>query len=227
MTTAITANRQALATINRIARVGSGAALGSGAEATAFKSGLAKPRCACGASLRWTLVSEYVAVAGAIHSGGLMDKRFWISGVVLTIVWMILAYIVNWVLLKTQFDMTNLFRSDAEQMRHVGWLVLADLLIGFSLTWIYRQGNTTAPVLGQGLRFGIAVAALAVVPIGGLAQSARDHGLIAPRRRDGCVPPPCARISFCSPSSRPFRRAFPWASSAVSSFRSSSGAGLS
>jgi hypothetical protein len=165
MTTAITANRQALATINRIARVGSGAALGSGAEATAFKEGLAKPRCACGASLRWTLVSEYVAVAGATHSGGLMDKRFWISGIVLTIVWMILAYIVNWVLLKTQFDMTNLFRSDAEQMRHVGWLVLADLLIGFSLTWIYRQGNTTAPVLGQGLRFGIAVAALAVVPM--------------------------------------------------------------
>lgn len=94
-----------------------------------------------------------------------MDKRFWISGIVLTIVWMILAYIVNWVLLKTQFDMTNLFRSDAEQMRHVGWLVLADLLIGFSLTWIYRQGNTAAPALGQGLRFGIAVAALAVVPM--------------------------------------------------------------
>jgi hypothetical protein len=45
-------------------------------------------------------------------------------------------------------------------------MAIAYLLFGFALTWIYRQGKTKgAGALAQGVRFGIAVAALAVVPV--------------------------------------------------------------
>ena len=44
-------------------------------------------------------------------------------------------------------------------------MLLADVCIGFAMTWIYRQGVSAGKsALGQGLRFGIAVALLTVIP---------------------------------------------------------------
>lgn len=60
----------------------------------------------------------------------------------------------------------TLLRTPEQQQPYFVWLILADLLIGFTMTWLYRfgfsEGRTTA---AQGLRFGLAVALLSVVPL--------------------------------------------------------------
>jgi hypothetical protein len=44
-------------------------------------------------------------------------------------------------------------------------MVLAHTLFGFAFTWLYRQGKTAgASTLGQGVRFGLAVAVLMTIP---------------------------------------------------------------
>lgn len=43
-------------------------------------------------------------------------------------------------------------------------MAAAHVTIGIGFTWIYRHGREAKPFLGQGLRFGFAVAVLAVIP---------------------------------------------------------------
>ncbi len=57
-----------------------------------------------------------------------------------------------------------MIRSEAEQQTHYPWLLLAFLFYSFALVWIYAQGNSGKAWLGQGIRFGIAVWALASAP---------------------------------------------------------------
>ena len=45
------------------------------------------------------------------------------------------------------------------------YMILAHLLIGIGLTWIYRQGREAKPWLAQGVRFGLAVSVLMVIPM--------------------------------------------------------------
>lgn len=45
------------------------------------------------------------------------------------------------------------------------WMVIAHILMAGAFTWIYARGVESKPWLGQGLRFGFAVAMLCVVPI--------------------------------------------------------------
>ena len=45
-------------------------------------------------------------------------------------------------------------------------MLLGDALMGFGLTWIYVKGREAGkPPVSQGLRFGLAIAALMTVPI--------------------------------------------------------------
>ena len=43
-------------------------------------------------------------------------------------------------------------------------MLLAHVLLSGALVWIYSRGVEAAPWLGQGLRFGVAVAFLTVIP---------------------------------------------------------------
>lgn len=60
----------------------------------------------------------------------------------------------------------TLLRTQEDSQHYFPWMIVADLLIGFTMTWLYRfgfsEGRTTA---AQGLRFGVAVALLSVVPL--------------------------------------------------------------
>lgn len=60
----------------------------------------------------------------------------------------------------------TLLRTQEDSQHYFPWMIVADLLIGFTMTWLYRfgfsEGRTTA---AQGLRFGLAVALLSVVPL--------------------------------------------------------------
>jgi hypothetical protein len=96
-----------------------------------------------------------------------MDKRFWISGIAAFFVAFTGSWLVHGIWLTSDYLRTpQLFRSDAEAGAHVPFMVAAFLLLGFSFSWIYRQGiSAEKPWLIQGIRFGVAVALIAQVPM--------------------------------------------------------------
>ena len=96
-----------------------------------------------------------------------MDKRFWISGVVMTIATMLLGWLVHGYLLAGDYTalVGTIMRTPEESGQYMHWMLIADACIGFAMTWIYRQGiDAGKSAISQGLRFGVAVALLTVVP---------------------------------------------------------------
>jgi magnesium-transporting ATPase (P-type) len=96
-----------------------------------------------------------------------MDKRFWLSVLVLFVLSLVLGFVVHAVLLGPEYaKLTGLFRPPAEQQQYFLWMLLAHALIAVGFTWIYRKGlEAGKPVLGQGVRFGLAIAVLMTIPI--------------------------------------------------------------
>jgi hypothetical protein len=95
-----------------------------------------------------------------------MDKRFWISAVVVFLVSLVLGWVVHGVLLEVEYaKLPNLFRPVADQQGYFPWMLLANALFALAFTWIYRKGlEPGRPFLGQGVRYGIAIAVLMTVP---------------------------------------------------------------
>jgi len=56
-------------------------------------------------------------------------------------------------------------RPEDQQQGMMGLMVLAHVMLAGAFTWIYARGVENKPWLGQGLRFGLAVAFLAVIPL--------------------------------------------------------------
>ena len=94
-----------------------------------------------------------------------MHKTFFIAWIVLFVVWMLGSYIVHGVALHDDYaKLSNLFRSEAEASSFFPLMVLAHAMMAGALAWIYGRGVEGKPWLPQGLRFGVAIALLAVVP---------------------------------------------------------------
>ena len=55
-------------------------------------------------------------------------------------------------------------RPPAEAQKLMHWMILAQALFGIAFAWIYFQGKEDKPWLAQGVRFGIAIALLTVIP---------------------------------------------------------------
>ena len=96
-----------------------------------------------------------------------MNARFWISGVVMTIAAGLLGFVVHGVLLAADYTaLGQMMRTPADSAHYMQWMLLADAAIGFGFTWIYRQGFTPMKsALGQGLRCGMAIALVSVIPM--------------------------------------------------------------
>lgn len=95
-----------------------------------------------------------------------MDMRFFVSGIVMAVASLMAGFLVHATLLHPDYmALPNIFRSDEEGMNYFHWMLLAHLMIGFALTWIYRQGSQAGKSpLNQGLRFGLAIACLMTIP---------------------------------------------------------------
>ena len=95
-----------------------------------------------------------------------MGARFWISGVVTFVVMMAGGFLIHGTILQADYAaQPNLMRSEAEAGARFHWMILANLVMAFAFTWIYRKGREPGrPWLGQGLRFGVALAC-AFVPM--------------------------------------------------------------
>jgi hypothetical protein len=93
-----------------------------------------------------------------------MGRKCIISAVVMFIMAWGLSFLVHGVLLSGDYSVTQGMRSPAEAQQLIPFLILAQALFGIAFAWIYVQGKDDRPWLGQGLRFGIAVAFLTVIP---------------------------------------------------------------
>lgn len=104
-----------------------------------------------------------------------MDKRFWICGLVVSVAALMLDFLVHGVALRADYHAlagSGLLRGAEDARAFLPHVVAAHLLMGYGLTWLYRQ---IAPAgessLARGLRFGAGVALAAALP-GALLQLA-------------------------------------------------------
>jgi len=96
-----------------------------------------------------------------------MGARFWISGVGTFIVVMMGGFLIHGTILSADYAaQPNLMRTEADAQAHFHWMFIANLVMAFGFTWIYRKGREAGrPWLGQGLRFGVALASAFAVPL--------------------------------------------------------------
>lgn len=94
-----------------------------------------------------------------------MNKKFFVAWGMIFLVWMIGSFIVHGTLLEPEYKkLPNLFRPDADAQQYFPLMILAHVVMAGALVWIYARGAEAKPWLAQGLRFGLALALLTVVP---------------------------------------------------------------
>ncbi|MBV9619702.1 MAG: hypothetical protein JO341_01645 [Gammaproteobacteria bacterium] len=94
-----------------------------------------------------------------------MNKTFFLAWVVIFVAWYLGDFVVHGLLLHADYEQVpQLFRSPDTQMHYLGVMLLAHVLMAGAFVWIYGRGVESKPWLEQGLRFGLAVAVLAVIP---------------------------------------------------------------
>ena len=94
-----------------------------------------------------------------------MNKRFFIAWLVIFVAWFMGSFVVHGVLLHDDYaNLPNLFRSESEAQTFLPFMVVAHVIMSGALVWIYSRGVEATAWLPQGIRFGIAVALLTIVP---------------------------------------------------------------
>lgn len=94
-----------------------------------------------------------------------MNRKLLFAWLIVFIAWMVGGFVVHGTLLAADYaQLSNLFRPEAEAQQHFPLMALAHVMLAGAFVWIYSRGVENAPWLPQGLRFGLAVAFLTVVP---------------------------------------------------------------
>ena len=93
-----------------------------------------------------------------------MNKKFLVAWLLLFVLYLVGGMLVHGVILGDDYMATGLMRPEAEAQKLMHLMILAHVLMAGAFTWIYVRGVENKPWLGQGLRYGLAVAVL-FVPI--------------------------------------------------------------
>ena len=92
--------------------------------------------------------------------------KFWLSAFVMFVMTFLLSWVVHGFLLHGEYvKMLSWMRKPEDTHSLMPWMLLAHALFGLAFTWIYLQGRADRPWLAQGIRYGIAIAVLALAPI--------------------------------------------------------------
>lgn len=96
-----------------------------------------------------------------------MNLRFWITGVVLFVVTMLLGLLIHGTLLKPDYDqLQGIMRTDTDAMAYFPYMLLAHAALAFGISWIYQQGvRPGISWLAQGIRFGVALSFVTTIPM--------------------------------------------------------------
>ena len=93
-------------------------------------------------------------------------SNFWIASLIIYIVSMVLGYSIHECLLKADYMMiAHLLRTPEEAKAFFPWMLVGNVFYSLAFVWIYRRGKENKPCLGQGVRYGLAMAALYVIPM--------------------------------------------------------------
>ena len=94
-----------------------------------------------------------------------MSKKMLIAWGVLFVVWLMGSFVVHTVLLQADYkQLASLFRTEDDSQKYFPLMLLAHVILSGAFVWIYARGVESKPWLAQGVRFGIAVAMLTIVP---------------------------------------------------------------
>jgi hypothetical protein len=93
-----------------------------------------------------------------------MNRKCIISAVTMFVMAWALSFVVHGLLLGADYAATAGMRPPAEAQGLMHWMILAQALFGIAFAWVYFQGKEDRPWLAQGVRFGIAIACLTVIP---------------------------------------------------------------
>jgi hypothetical protein len=94
-----------------------------------------------------------------------MNTRFLISSAAVIVLLVVFGYLVHGILLAGDYArLPNLYRSPEEQTKYLPFVLAAQVIAGVALVWLYRRRRNSRPTILQGMRFGLAVAALMVIP---------------------------------------------------------------
>jgi len=94
-----------------------------------------------------------------------MSKKFLLAWVVVFLGWMVGSFVVHGTLLRGDYlQLTTLFRPEADSATYFPLMILAHVIMAAAFVWIYSRGVEDAPWVPQGLRFGVAVACMTVIP---------------------------------------------------------------
>ena len=93
-----------------------------------------------------------------------MNKKFLIAWIVIFVLWMIGGILVHGMLLHADYQAMGTMRPEAEQQSMMGLMLLAHAILAGGFVWVYARGVENKPWLGQGLRFGLAIACIGVIP---------------------------------------------------------------
>ena len=95
-----------------------------------------------------------------------MNKRFFIAWIVLFVAWFAGSFVVHGLMLGGDYKALQgtLFRTEADSQGHFPLMILAHLMLSGAFVWIYAKGVEARDWFPQGIRYGIAVALLTVVP---------------------------------------------------------------
>ena len=94
-----------------------------------------------------------------------MSKKFLTAWIVLFAAWFFGSFVVHGVLLRSDYmQLTSLFRAEDDQRKYFPLMIAAHVILSGAFVWIYARGVEAKPWMAQGVRFGLAVALLTVVP---------------------------------------------------------------
>ena len=94
-----------------------------------------------------------------------MNRKLVIAWIVIFVAWFLGSFVVHGVLLNADYmRLGMMFRAPADSQRYFPLMILAHVMLAGAFAWIYVRGVEAKPWLGQGVRFGIAVAFLTTIP---------------------------------------------------------------
>ena len=97
-----------------------------------------------------------------------MDRRFLVCGLVVAVAALLLDVLVHGVLLRADYQAlagSGLARGQEDAQALLPYVIAAHLLIGYGMTWLYRQIEPVGESsLARGLRFGFGFALAATLP---------------------------------------------------------------
>jgi hypothetical protein len=94
-----------------------------------------------------------------------MNRKFIVAWAVLFVAWFLGSFVVHGVLLRSDYmHLMSLFRPEGDQQRYFPLMILAHVILSGAFVWIYARGAEAKPWIAQGVRYGVAVALLTIVP---------------------------------------------------------------